>query len=145
MDTYWKELTSLSVGLLGFIVVGVSVTELLTPHIWPSAMIGLPVGLVVGAALVSLTYPSLSYWEETRATGRAARNTVRRFWTTAAALVGFVTGGGIAVAVLSTQAVGLASAILFAGVPVGVALGALAAYVVFRRDWDGGSPPASPV
>lgn len=145
MNKYVKGLASLVVGVLGFLVVGIGVTELLDPYVWPSLMLGLPVGLVVGIALIPLTYLSLTYREERRATGTASENTVRRFWTTTAALFGFVTGGGLAVVVLSTQAMGLASAILLAGFPVGIVSGVLAAYLVFRRDWERRSPPASPV
>ena len=145
MNKHVKRLASLFVGVLGFIMVGVGVTELLDPYVWPSLMLGLPVGLVVGIALIPLTYLGITYWDERRATGTGSQNTVRRFWTTTAALVGFVTGGGVAVAVLSTQAMGLASAILLAGFPAGIVSGALAAYLVFRRDWERGSPPASPV
>jgi hypothetical protein len=95
--------------------------------------LGMPVGLVIGIALVPLTYLGVTSWEERRATGAASETTVRRFWTTTAALVGFVVGGGVAVVALATQAVGLASAILLAGLPVGVISGGLAAYLVFRR------------
>lgn len=145
MNRYVKWLASLFVGILGFLVVGVGVTELLDPYVWPSLMLGLPVGFVVGIALIPLTYLGITYWEERRATGTASRNTVRRFWTTTAAFVGFVAGGGIAVVVLSTQAIGLASAILFAGFPAGLVSGALAAYLVFRRDRVRRSPPTSSV
>jgi hypothetical protein len=144
MNGYVKWLASLFVGILGFLVVGVGVTELLDPYVWPSLMLGLPVGLVVGIAFIPLTYLGLTYWEEGRATGTASRNTVRRFRTTAAAFVGFVAGGGIAVA-LSTQAVGLASAILLAGFPAGIVSGGLAAYLVFRRGRKRRSPPTSSV
>lgn len=144
MNTYVNALASLLVGVLGFVTVGVAVTELLAPYVWPSLMLGIPVGLAVGLGLVPLTYLGLTYRDERRTTGRASQRTVRRFWTTMAALVGFVAGGGTAVVVLSTQAMGLASAILFAGVPIGIVSGALAGYLVFRRDWERRSPPASP-
>lgn len=145
MNKYANGVASLLVGILGFLVVVIGVTELLDPYVWPSLMLGLPVGLVTGIVLVPLTYLSLTYWEERRATGTASQKTVRQFWTTVAAFFGFVAGGGLAVVVLSTQAIGLASAILLAGFPVGIVSGALAAYLVFRRDWDRRSPPASPV
>jgi hypothetical protein len=51
---------------------------------------------------------------------RPQRRTVRRFLTTVAAILGFVTGGGIAVVVLSAQAMGLAAAMLLVGGPVGI-------------------------
>lgn len=143
MNKYLKAFGSLIVGILGFVVVGIGVTELLDPYIWPSLMLGLPAGLIAGIALIPLTYLGVTYWEERRAAGTASQNTVRRFWATVAALFGFVTGGGLAVVVLSTQAMGLASAMLLAGFPVGIVSGALAAYLVFHRDWKRRSPPAS--
>ncbi|WP_221625607.1 hypothetical protein [Halobellus ruber] len=129
---------SLSVGALGFIGAGAGVTELLDPHVWPSVLLGLPVGFVVGVVLVAFRYLGLTYWDERLRTGTASQDTVRRFRTTTAALLGFVTGGGLAV-VLSTQAMGLASAVL-----VGIRSGAPAAYVTFRRDRERRSPPTSP-
>jgi hypothetical protein len=145
MNRYSKTAASLLVGVCGFLGVGVAVTELLAPYVWPSVMLGMPVGLVIGIALVPLTYLGVTSWEERRATGAASETTVRRFWTTTAALVGFVVGGGVAVVALATQAVGLASAILLAGLPVGVISGGLAAYLVFRRTQRRRFPPASGV
>ncbi len=145
MKRYLKGTASLLVGVLGFVVAGIGVTELLDPYVWPSAMLGVPVGVVVGTALLALTYLGVTWWAERQATGTASRKTVRRFWTTVAGFVGFVAGGGIAVAVLASQATGLASAILLAGFPVGILTGALAASLVFRRNWERRSPPASPV
>lgn len=142
MNKRTKAIASLFVGVLGFFVVGIGVTELLDPHVWPSLMLGLAAGLIVGVALIPLTYLGVTYWEERRATGTGSQDTVRRFRTTAAAFVGFVAGGGIAVAVLSTQATGLASAILLAGLPAGAVSGTLAAYLVFRRD-SGRRPPST--
>jgi hypothetical protein len=145
MHTYSKVFGSLVVGLFGLLVVGIGVTELLDPYVWPSLMLGIPAGLVAGVALVPLTYWGLTYWEEQRASGTASVKTIRRFWTTAAAVVGFVVGGGLVTMVLWTQATGLATAMLFAGFPAGLVASALAGYFVYRRDWRRPSPPGSPV
>lgn len=145
MNNYVKGIASLFVGVLGFVVVGVGVTKLLDPYVWPSLMLGLPLGLVAGIALIPLTYLGVTYWEEQRATGTVSLKTVRRFWTTTATLLGFVAGGGLAVVVLSTQAMGLASAILLGGLPIGIVSGVLVAFLVYRRDWEGRSSPPSPV
>ncbi|WP_254769126.1 hypothetical protein [Salinilacihabitans rarus] len=145
MNTVLKIVGSLFVGVLGFVVAAVAVTEALAPHVWPSAMVGLPVGLVIGVALIPLTYLGLTYRAE-RAAGGPTERTARRFRATAAAFVGFVVGGGLATAVLATQAVGLATAMLFGGFPVGVVAAAVAAYLVSRRrpsDGSSGSPPAN--
>lgn len=56
MDTIATSLSSLLVGVLSFVVVGVGVTEALAPYIWPSALIGVPVGLLAGAISIPITY-----------------------------------------------------------------------------------------
>ncbi|WP_265109907.1 hypothetical protein [Halosolutus halophilus] len=144
MNTAIKIAGSLFVGVLGFLGVGIGVTEALAPHVWPSAMLGLPAGLTIGLALVPLTYLGITYREERAATGHPSVRTARRFWATVAAIGGFVGGGGLAMAVLWTQAVGLATAMLFGGLPVGVVTAVLAAYLVFRRDGTGRASPDSP-
>lgn len=135
MNKYMKIFVSLLVGLLGFVAVGIAVTELLDPYIWPSLMLGVPIGLVVGIAFIPLTYLGITYWDERRTTGAASQKTVRRLWTGMAALLGFLIGGGLAVAILSAQGMGLASAILLAGFPAGIVSGVLVGYLVYRRDW----------
>ncbi|MFC4541375.1 hypothetical protein ACFO5R_05485 [Halosolutus amylolyticus] len=144
MNTVLKIAGSLLVGVLGFLAVGIGVTEALAPYVWPSAMLGLPAGLVVGIALAPLTYLGVTYWEERAAAGQVTERTARRFWTTVAAIGGFVGGGGLAMAVLWTQAVGLATAMIFGGLPVGIVTAVLAAYLVSRRDWTGRASPSSP-
>lgn len=58
MDTLPRVLLALLVGVLAFGVVGVGVTAALDPYIWPSAIVGLPVGIVAGllAALATSRY-----------------------------------------------------------------------------------------
>jgi len=135
MGKWIKRLGSLLVSVFGFLAVGIGVTVALEPYIWPSAMLGLPAGVIAGAALFPLTYLGLTYWEERTATGTASPETSRRFWTTVAAILGFLGGGGLAMIVLSMQAIGLAAAMLFGGVLVGIGSGVLAAYVVSHRNW----------
>lgn len=144
MNTVLKIVGSLLVGVLGFLAVGIGVTEALDPYVWPSAMLGLPAGLTAGIALVPLTYLGLTYREEIAATGQASERTARRFWTTVAAIGGFAAGGGLAMAVLWTQAVGLATAMIFGGLPVGIVTAALAAYLVSRRVRADPAAPESP-
>lgn len=133
MNTIVKSLASLVVGVLTLAVVAVVVTEALAPHVWPSAMVGLPAGLVAGAVTLPLSYLGLTYWSERRETGRAAARTRRRLWTLFGATTGFVVGGGLAMAVLSTQAAGFAALLLFAGFPVGLLSGAILGYLAYRR------------
>lgn len=51
-----RLLASLAVGFLVAIVTAVWVTASLHPFIWPSAVVGLPAGLVVGGATTALAY-----------------------------------------------------------------------------------------
>jgi hypothetical protein len=143
MNKLVKSITSLLVGMLAFAVVGIGVTEALAPYVWPSAMLGLPAGLIAGAVALPLTYLGLTYWSERRETGEASAKTRRRLRTLAGATVGFVGGGGLAVAVVSTQAVPLASAMLFAGFPVGVLSAMVVGYLAYRRGPVEKQPPNS--
>ncbi|MFC7212618.1 hypothetical protein ACFQO4_00805 [Saliphagus sp. GCM10025334] len=146
MNSILKVAVSVFVGLLGLLVVGVGVSEALDPYVWPSVMLGLPAGLVSGIVLAVLTYQGVTYREEVADTGRATARTVGRLRPTAAGIVGFVVGGGLAAVVLWTQAVGLATAMIFGGLPVGIIAAVLAALLVFRRNGtssaSSGSPPA---
>ncbi|MGM0388240.1 MAG: hypothetical protein ACQEP0_06935 [Natrinema limicola] len=135
MGKWIKRLGSLLAGVFGFLAVGIGVTAALEPYIWPSAILGLPAGIIAGVALVPLTYLGLSYWEERTTTGTASPETSRRFWATVAAILGFLGGGGLAMIVLSMQAIGLAAAMLFGGVPVGIGSAVLAAYFASHRNW----------
>lgn len=147
MSTVVKLLGSLFVGVVGFLAVGIGVTEALDPYVWPSLMLGLPAGLVAGVALALLAFLGLTYREEVAATGRASERTMRRLRGAVGGILGFVAGGGIAMAILWTQAVGLATAMLFGGLPVGIVVAALAAFLAARRGGadraTAGSPPAN--
>ncbi|MBX0296719.1 hypothetical protein [Haloarcula nitratireducens] len=145
MNTLRKSVVSLFAGVLAFAIVGVGVTEALAPHIWPSAMLGLPAGLVAGLVALPLTYLGLTYRTERRATGRASARTRRRLRTVAGATVGFVVGGGLAMAVVWTQAIGLATAIVFVGFPVAFLSAIVAGYIAFRRSPVDRQPPSSPM
>jgi hypothetical protein len=50
---------SLAVGLFVAVVAAVWVSASLDPFIWPSALVGVPTGLVVGAATAALAYRRL--------------------------------------------------------------------------------------
>lgn len=73
-----NALLSLLVGVVAFGVGTVLVTEALDPYIWPSLLVGLPVGIVLGLSTVLLTYVSVGYWQERRAGGTASARTKRR-------------------------------------------------------------------
>lgn len=143
MNKILKSVASLLAGVLAFVVVGVGVTEALDPYIWPSAMLGLPAGIIAGMVALPLTYLGLTYWGEERETGQASAKTRRRLWTLVGATAGFIIGGGLAMAVISMQAVGLASAILFAGFPVGLLSAIVVGYLAFRRSAVERRPPGS--
>jgi hypothetical protein len=120
MRTILKATVSLLVGFLAFVGIGVSVTEILTPHIWPSAMIGLPTGIFAGIVAVPFTYLAVTYWSERQETGSVSVTTQNRIRILLAGLLGFLGGGGLAMAIALTQPVGLATALLLIGLPAGV-------------------------
>jgi len=133
MRTILKASVSLLVGFLAFVGIGVSVTEILTPHIWPSAMIGLPTGILAGIVAVSLTYLAVTYWSERQETGPVSVTTQKRIRILIAGLLGFLGAGGLAMAIALTQPVGLAAALLFIGLPAGVSIAVLSGYLAFRQ------------
>ena len=141
MNTLVKSLASLLVGVLAFAVVGVGVTALLDPYVWPSALLGLPAGLVAGTVALPLTYLGVTYWSERRETGRASAKTRRRLRTLVGATAGFLVVGGLSMAVVWTMAVGLATAIVFVGVPAGLLGAVVAGYLAFRRSPVDRQPP----
>ncbi|MFC7131709.1 MULTISPECIES: hypothetical protein [Salinibaculum] len=143
MNTLLKALAALLAGFVGFALVGIAVTEALDPYIWPSAMLGLPVGLLAGVATAALAYLGLTALDERASTGSVSERTRRRTLATVAAVLGFAGGGGLAVAVLASQQVGVATAILSGGLPVGLVTAAVAAYAVGRRNRRHESPPGS--
>ena len=53
-------LLSLVAGLVTFVAVGLGLTEVLDPYIWPSALVGLPVGAILGVAVAVLGYHVLT-------------------------------------------------------------------------------------
>ncbi|MBV0925190.1 hypothetical protein KTS45_13375 [Halomicroarcula limicola] len=108
-------------------------------------MLGLPAGLVAGIVALPLTYLWLTARTERRAAGRASARTRRRLRTLVGATVGFAVGGGLAMAVIWTQAVGLAAAIVFAGFPVALISAAVAGYLAFRWSPVDRQPPGSAV
>jgi len=143
MNTFAKSLVSFLAGILVFAVVGVGVTEALAQYVWPSAMLGLPAGLVAGTVSVPLTYLGLSYREERRETGAASAVTRRRLRTLGGATAGFVLGWGISTTAFMTQGVGLATAMILVGFPVGVFAAVTVGYLAFRRSPVDRRPPGS--
>ena len=143
MNTITKSLASLLVGVLSFVVVGVGVTEALAPYIWPSALIGVPAGLLAGTVSIPITYLGVTYWSERRETGQASATTRRRLRTVVGASLGFIGGSVLGVVILSTQAIGIATAIIFAGLPIGLLAAVVVGYLTFRRGPSNRRPPNS--
>jgi hypothetical protein len=133
MHTIAKAGVSLLVGVAGFVVVTVGVTEALAPHVWPALMLGLPAGAVAGVVGAALAFVGLTARAERRETGSVSTRTARRLWATLAAAAAGVVVGVSTVAILATQAVGLATAILLGGVPAALVAAAVAALLVVRR------------
>lgn len=143
MNPFSKVALGLLAGVVALAVVGLGVTAALASSVWPSALLGIPAGLVAGVATAAMTYLWLTSREERASAGRASARTVRRLRATTAAVAGFVLGGGLATAVLATQAAGLATALLTGGLPVGLLTATLAAVLVSRsvRRREGGVRP----
>ena len=132
MNRLPRALLSVAVGVLVFLGVTVAVTEGLAPFVWPSLMLGVPAGVVAGVAAVPLVFLGIAYRSERRNTGRASERTRRHLSITAAAIGGFVVGSGLTLAVVMTQAIGLATAIL-AALFAGLLTAVLAGIAVARR------------
>jgi len=143
MNTIGKSLVSLLAGILAFLVVGVGVTEALASYVWPSAMLGLLAGLVAGAVAIPFMYLGLTYRNERREAGQPSVKTRRRLRTLLGATAGFVLGGGLAMAAVSTQAVGLATTVLLVGFPAGLLAAVVGGYLAFRRSPVDRQPPGS--
>lgn len=143
MNKILKSVASLVAGVFAFVVVGVGVTAALDPYVWPSAILGLPAGIAAGLVVFPFTFLGLTYWSEQREEGQASPTTRRRLWTLAWATAGFVVGAGLGMAVISTQAVGLSAALLFAGFPFGVLTAVIVGYLAFRRKTVDRRPPGS--
>lgn len=126
---------SLLAGGVTFVLGTVAVTEALSPYVWPSLLVALPVGVVVGFSTVALAYVGLGYRRERRETGAVSTGTRRRLRAVVAAVVAAVVVGGATVGGLATAAFGLALA-LFAGLAVGFVAAAVAATVVWVRGRD---------
>lgn len=137
--TLRTALVSLLAGVVAFSLGTVVVTEALDPYVWPSLLVGLPVGVGLGLSTVLVAYVSIGYLQERRDTGSVSAQTRRRLWTIIAAVVAAIVVGGATAGLLATQAVGVATA-LFAGIPVGTVAAVLAAAVVWYvgREESGG-------
>lgn len=123
-------LVSLLAGIAAFGLGTVTVTAALDPYVWPSLLVGLPVGVVLGVSTLLVTSVGVAYRDERRDAGTVSVRTRRRLWATLTAVVVGIVVGGAAVAALATQAIGLALA-LVVGLAVGVVAGVVAALLVW--------------
>ena len=133
MNRLPRALVSVAVCVGVFGVTTATVTEGLASYVWPSLMLGIPVGGVAGIAAAALTFLGLAAWAERRQTGRVRKRTRRDLSTTAAVLGGFVVGGTLAFAAAMTQAIGLATTMLVVAMPAGLLTATIAGIVVARR------------
>lgn len=133
MDKLTRVIGSLIAGTVASVAVGVGVTEALAPYVWPSAMLGLPAGIVAGVAAAALGFLWLTARTERARVGRASSRTTSRLWATGAAVLAFVLVGGAATFVLAAGSVGVATALLTGGLPIGLVAAALAGYLTSRR------------
>lgn len=132
MNGVFKAAVALLAGLLGFVAGTLVVTASLDPYIWPSLIVGLPVGLVVGATLLVATLSGLRY-RERRATDELTPGVVamvRAGIVGVAACVVVVPVGVVAVVTGFGQ---LGIALLVAGLPAAVLLAGTVAYLTTDR------------
>lgn len=132
-----SALVSVGGGVVAFFVATIAVTEALDPYVWPSVMLGLPIGVVLGLSTVALTYVGLQYRRERRAMGAVSTQTRRLLQATLAAVAAGVVVGGATVGGLATAALGLALALLV-GLAVGLAAAAVATVLVWLLGRTGG-------
>jgi hypothetical protein len=143
MNTVVRAVVSLFVGVAAVAVVGVGVTELLAPYVWPSALLGLPAGVLAGVVAVPLAFLGLAAREEHRSDGRVSVTTSRRFRASVAAAGGFLAGTALAAGTIVAVAGAVGTAIVV-GLSVGVLVAVVAAGLVVRRDRNRGSAVDSP-
>lgn len=132
MRSLARLIVSLLIGGLGGLFVAVAVTAVLDPYIWPSAIVGLPVGVLVAVALMALSHAGLTLQAERRAGGVTAQ-TRRRSWATLAAILGGGIGVGLGVIIAWRQALGVTAGLLAFGLPGGVVGALLGAALVYWR------------
>lgn len=137
-----NALLALLAGVVAFGLGTAVVTEALDPYVWPSLLVGIPVGVVVGVSVMAVTYVGVGYWQERRDSGTASARTRRRFWATVAAVAAGIVVGGVTVALLATHAVGLATGVI-AGMVTGLVAAGLAAALVWSAGRDGNENEAA--
>ncbi|MFP4217836.1 MAG: hypothetical protein ACLFR6_03215 [Salinarchaeum sp.] len=114
---------SLFICALGGLFVTAAATAVLDPYLWPSAIVGLPVGAFVAVAPMALSHAGLTLQAERQAGGVTER-TRRRSWATLAAILGGGIGVGLGVIIAWRQALGVAAGLLAFGLS-GSVIGAL--------------------
>lgn len=145
MNRFTRLFASLVAGVVAVVVVGLAVTALLDPYVWPSAMLGLPAGVVVGLSTAPLLFAWWTVRDERAATGTVSPETRMLALGITGAVAGFV--GGVLAATVTVTGLGmsLAAAMLMVGLPVGllgaVVVGLLGATYSRRR--GPGSPGAA--
>ncbi|MDS0295606.1 hypothetical protein [Halogeometricum luteum] len=58
--TVWNASAGVVAGIVAFVAVGLGVTAVLDPYVWPSLLVGLPVGGVAGAVAAVLVHRVLA-------------------------------------------------------------------------------------
>jgi len=142
---------SLLAGAAAFLVVFVGLTAALDPYVWPSALVSLPIAVVLGGGTAVLTAAGLA--------SRAARTAAAsgtdgpdvdrartRFVAVLVGLGAFLVAGTLAAALAGTVlTVSYLAAVLFVGFPVGLLAAVLAGVATVSRRSRGaeGTPPAA--
>jgi uncharacterized membrane protein len=142
MNTLSKTLVSLAVGLLAFLATGIAVTAVLDSHVWPSLLVGVPVGVTVGVTAFLATVATLRY-RERRRSGDLDASVVAAYRAAVVAVATclVVVPLGTAAIVFDVGEFGIA--ILVFGLPACVLVAAVVAYVTVRRTVPAGRPPTA--
>lgn len=140
---------SLLAGAVAFLVVFVGLTAALDPYVWPSALVSLPIAVVLGAGAAVLTGAGLADRAARAADGTDAPDAERartRFVAVLAGLAAFLVVGALAAALAGTiMMLSYLAAVLFVGFPVGLLAAVLAGLVTVShrsRRTDGSRPAA---
>lgn len=128
-----KVAIALLAGVSALLVVGGGVAAALEPYVWPSVLVGLPVGTTAGVVALVLVYLGLSFRTE-QAVGEVSRDTAIRLRAAVAAAVAMAVAGVLAAGSFFLVDRTWGIRLLVAGPPIAAVLvGFLAARRLRRR------------
>jgi hypothetical protein len=132
MNRIVRIVAALVVGVVGFLAVGLAVSVVLDPYVWPSLFVGLPVGFASGVAAAVLSYAGLTYLSERDSEGTISPATAERLWAAIAAVGGFLLASIVTVVAATVLALPVATTMLTIWLPLSLVGAAVAAFVGMR-------------